>query len=774
MSAKKTTNGKKSGSRKSRSRLPLIPLLIGLLVLALAAFIYIFSLLRTLPGIEELQNPNPELASLVYSSDGELLHKYFLKNRTYVPLDSISKYVPEALIATEDLAFYDHWGFDVRRFFLVVGENLLKGRERWHGASTITQQLAKNLFLTQERTVNRKIKEFFTSVELEKTYTKDEILALYLNTVYFGSGAYGIEAASWTYFNKPASSLTLAESATLIGILKSPRAYDPSRNPENSLSRRNLILALMEKAGSITEKEKERARKAELALDYTPVTNHGRAPYFTEYIRQTLKPISKQHDINVYRDGLKIHTTLDSRMQNYAEDAVREHVSWLQERFDKSWRWPESLKNQIVRETPMYRSLVEKGRSPEEALKELKADRKWLEKLLHDKTRVQMAFVALNPSNGRIKAWVGGSEFSADDYQYQFDHVWQAKRQPGSTFKPFVYTAAIDRGIPTNHMILNQPLAIKTGNQVWIAKNADRKSGGLTTLRHALSKSVNQVTIRLMHEFLSPSEVIRYAEKMGIRTKLEPNMSIALGTSEITPLELASAFGTFANNGVWIEPTSIVRIEDRFHHTVSEEKPIERTAIDSTTNYVMVSMLQDVVKRGTGVAIPYRYGLNIEAGGKTGTAQNLKDAWFVGFTPQIVAAVWTGFDDERISFTSMSYGQGARAALPVWAGFMKRCLADSSLGLENRYFHMPETVVAVPISRSTNRPAELFTDDVYVEYFTPKGFKKFQSGQFSRPEEDDGFYDEGDDSDGNGETREEVIIEEANTGAPVSYDYSTE
>ncbi len=732
---KNKVNNKKN--KKAQTTTIIFRVVVAAVVIAFVAmFFYVFSLFRTLPSLEELENPNPELASLVYSSDGKLLHKYFLKNRTYVPLSSISAYVPQALIATEDLAFYDHWGFDVRRFVLVIGENLLKGRERWHGASTITQQLAKNLYLTQERTITRKIKEFFTSVELERTYTKDEILALYLNTVYFGSGAYGVEAAAWTYFNKPASSLTLPESAMLVGILKSPRAYDPSRNPENSVNRRNLILALMTKAGFISENELNSARKSKLVLDYTPVTNHGKAPYFTEYIRQTLKPISRQHDINVYSDGLNIYTTLDSRMQRYAQEAVKDHVAWIQERFDKSWKWPEKLKDQIIRETPRYRELLKNGRSAEQALSELQNDTKWLEKILHDKTRVQIAFVALDPSNGNIKAWVGGSEFSPDKYEYQFDHVWQAKRQPGSTFKPFLYTAAIDKGIPANHRILNQPLAIKTGNEVWIAKNSDHSSGGLTTLRHALSKSLNQVTVRLMHEFLSPSEVIGYAKKMGIRSKLDPNMSISLGTSEITPLELASAFGTFANNGVWVEPTSIARIEDKFNHTVTEYKPITRTAIDSTTNYVMVSMLQDVVKRGTGVAIPYLYGLNIEAAGKTGTGQNLKDAWYVGFTPQITAAVWAGFDDERINFTSMSYGQGARAALPIWANFMKKCLADSSLGMENRYFHMPETVIAVPVSRSSNRPAELFTDDVYVEYFTPRGFKKYQSGLLKSAEEE--------------------------------------
>lgn len=734
---KKTPTGKKNNGKKSNKKKSIKPVfrtvsITVVLALLIAGFVYVFALFKTLPSLEELENPNPELASLVYSSDGVLLHKYFLKNRTYIPLTSISPYVPKALIATEDLAFYSHWGLDVRRLILVIGENLIKARKRWQGASTITQQLAKNLYLTHDRTINRKIKEFFTSIELERTYTKDEILALYLNTVYFGAGAYGIEAAAWTYFNKPAKSLTLPESALLIGILKSPGAYNPVRNPENSVSRRNLILALMEKGKYITEQEMEKAQKSTLELTFTPVTNHGKAPYFTEYIRQTLKPISRQHDINVYSDGLRIFTTLDSRMQQYAENAVQEHIAWVQERFDKSWKWPSGLKNQIIRETPRYRELLDNGLSAQEALARLQNDDAWLNKVLYDKTRVQAAFVALNPSNGAIRAWVGGSTFDPDEYQYQFDHVWQARRQPGSTFKPFVYAAAIDKGIPANHMILNQPLAIKTGNETWIAKNADRKSGGLTTLRYALSKSINQVTVRLMHNFLSPSEVISFAKKMGIQSKLEPNMSLSLGTSEVSPLELASAFGTFANNGVWTEPISITRIENKLRQTVAEYKPISRTAVDSTSNYVMVSMLRDVIKRGTGVAIPYRYGLNIEAGGKTGTTQNLKDAWFVGFTPQLVGAVWVGFDDERLSFTSMSYGQGARAALPIWANFMKKCFADSSLGMENRFFHMPETVIAVPVSRSSNRPEKLFTDDVYVEYFTPRGFKKYQAGLLQR------------------------------------------
>ncbi len=681
-----------------------------------------------LPSLEELENPNPELASLVYSEDGVLLHKFFLKNRTFIPLKSIPLSARYALIATEDVAFYQHWGVDLRRLTLAMGENILKGRTRWQGASTITQQLAKNLYLTQERTVTRKVKELVTAIELEKTYTKDEILALYLNTVYFGSGAYGIEAAANTYFGKPASRLTLPESATLIATLKNPTAYNPSKDPSSSVSRRNLILSLMEKAKFITPKQAATAQKTPLVLKYTPVNHQGLAPYFTEYIRQTIKPFTMLGSVDLYRDGLSIQTTLDSRMQNYAQLAAAEHLAELQAAFDRSWRWPEPLKNQIFRESERFKGLLEDGLSDQEAMAKVKADKPWVNELLQSKTRIQVALVAIDPTNGHVKAWVGGNKFSPDDYKYQFDHVWQAKRQPGSTFKPFVYTAAIDKGIPANFQVLDQPLSLDSGNgTVWSPRNSDGSSGGMTTLRTALAHSLNQVTVRLAYERLTSSEIISYAKRMGISSPLAPNLSIALGTSEVTPLELAGAFSTFANNGIWNEPVSILKVEDKHNRLLSAYKPNRRFAIDSTTNFVMVSMLKDVITRGTGAAVRARYGFDIEAAGKTGTTQSMRDAWFAGFTPQLVAVVWTGFDDERIKFTSMEYGQGARAALPIWARFMKHCYSDRSLKLENRYFHIPETVIAVPISGQNNTPSDLLGNNVYVEYYTPKGFKFYQS-----------------------------------------------
>ncbi|WP_167599189.1 penicillin-binding protein 1A [Chlorobaculum sp. 24CR] len=708
----------------------------GLLLVVLlgASAVFGLGLFKGLPSIAELENPRPELASLVYSEDGKLLHKFFLKNRTFVPLRSISRWTPAALIATEDITFYQHWGVDLRRLGIAFGENIIKGRTRWQGASTITQQLAKNLFLTQERTLSRKAKEFVTAIELERTYTKDEILALYLNTVYFGSGAYGIESAAQTYFGKPASKLTIPESATLIATLKNPTAYDPSKDPSSSLARRNLIIGLMEKEKFITHAQAVKAKATPLVLHYTPVSHQGLAPYFTEYIRQTVKSGSMLDGVNVYRDGLTIQTTLDSRMQQYAQQAIANQAAYLQAQFDKTWRCPESLKMQFIKESARYKEMVgEEGVPANVALARLKADSAWLNNLLHQKTRVQMALVALDPTNGHVKAWVGGTNFGPDDYRYQFDHVWQARRQPGSAFKPFVYAAAIDKGIPANYRILDQPLALRGGDgRVWMARNSEGDSGGMTTLREALAHSLNQVTVRLAYEFLSPSEIISYARRMGISSPMQPNLSIALGTSEVSPLELARAYTSFANNGVWSDVLPVLKVLDKNGHVIAEHQPSSHLGLDPATNFVMVSILKDVIDRGTGIAARARYGLDMEVAGKTGTTQSQRDAWFAGFTPQLVTVVWAGFDDERVHFTSMSYGQGARAALPAWANFMKQCYSDASLKFENRYFPMPDNVIAVPMSGASSDAAGVLSQNVFVEYFTPKGYARTQVGDFNR------------------------------------------
>jgi penicillin-binding protein 1A len=686
-----------------------------------------------LPSLEQLENPKPQLATEVYSYDGVLLTKFFMENRTAVPLDSISKNLINALIATEDVEFYNHWGLNLRRLAIAMVENIgrVASGRRAHGASTITQQLAKNLWLTPARHIKRKVQELMIAIQIERTYTKNEILELYLNTVYFGKGAYGAEAAAWTYFAKPASKLTVSESATLIGILKSPEDYNPVDNIQISKKRRDLILDLMVKAEMLSDEQaiKEKAKPVE--LKFTPVTDRGIAPYFTEYVRQQLKKEAEKFKFDVFRDGLIVTTTLDSRMQAHAEKAYNEHLKFLQEKIEKSWNWKsrkgQELQEKFVKESEQFKKLVESGVSEKKALEQLKSDKQWLDSLLAEKLVVQAGLVAIEPSTGYIKAWVGGRDFE----KYKLDHVWQVRRQPGSTFKPFVYTVAIDKGIPPSYQLLNQPIAIQTTinakDRVWTPKNADNEIGGFTSLRDALKNSLNYVTVRLAQQYVPPEEIIKYAKKMGISSPLRQDLSLALGTSEVTPLELTSAYSTFANNGVHVEPIAILRIDDKFSSTIASYKTDRWEAISQETNYVMVSMLKSVMDGGTGSSARFRYNFHLEAGGKTGTTQNNADAWFMGITPQLACGVWTGFDDMRIQYTSMEYGQGSRAALPIWANFMKACYEDKSLGLQPRYFLKPERVQGRLVSKKNGRFTESATPDAYVEYFIDASLKRYAS-----------------------------------------------
>lgn len=701
--------------------------LLGIGLLSVVGMLVVLS--RNLPSLEQLENPKPQLATEVYSADGVLLTKFFNQNRTAVPLDSISRHVIHALIATEDVGFYDHWGLDMPRLMRAMVENVglvLRGR-RARGASTITQQLARNLWLTPERSLWRKIQELLISIQIERTYTKDEILSLYLNTVYFGEGAYGVEAAAWTYFGKPASQLNVPESALLVATLKEPARYNPVKHPKDALARRNLVITLMERARFITAREAEQYRNSKIVLNYTPVTDIGIAPYFTEYVRRQVQAEAEKHKFDIYRDGLVIYTTLDTRVQAHAEAAVQRHLPWLQAEFDKNWKWDsrrgDSLRTVFIKESDRYKELIAKGVSEKEALRQLRNDKGWLDTLLREKTVVQVAFVAIEPSTGHIKAWIGGRDF----VKYKFDRVWQAKRQPGSTFKPFVYTGAIDQGIPPNYRILNQPIAIKTPQKMWMPENSEKEVGGLVTLRDAMANSLNLVTIRLAQAHVPPSKIAYYARRMGIETPLEENLALALGASVVTPLELTSAYSTFANNGVHVDPISILRIEDRFGNVIWSSKPTKREALNPATNYVMLTMLKGVMDRGTGAAARSKYNFRYEAAGKTGTTQEQADAWFMGVTPQLAAGVWTGFDDHRVKFTSMSYGQGSRAALPIWAMFMKACYDDKSLRYEPQYFVRPSNVYTRLISLDTNQPTDASSPRAYVEFFTEACLRRYAS-----------------------------------------------
>jgi len=688
-----------------------IPVVTGLFL-----FILIMAF-QDLPSLEELENPKSEMASVVYSDDGEVIHRFFNTNRRIVPLSEISPNAINALLASEDRRFYEHWGFDLVRTVKAMAINVATLSIQ-QGASTITQQLSRTLFLkTAEQTYTRKLRELYTAVQIERTYTKSEILSMYLNTVYFGSGAHGIQAAAQTYFGKNARDLNVLEAATLIGILPAPNSYNPISRPQKALDRRNLILYNMKEVGYVSEDAYQKLIVTPIETKFTSVTDMGLAPYFTEEVRQYLQDEGDARGFNLYNDGLSIYTTIDSRMQDIANKVVVEHLDSIQVYFDKTFTWDPELVSILVQETTPYQNAVLKKENPAQIMKRLRADKAFMDSLKNEKRWLQAAFVVLDPHTGFVKAWVGGKDFS----KTKFDHVSQAKRQPGSSFKPIIYSVVIDKGYPPTYEVLNQPITIEDPTVPggwWTPKNSEGDFGGMTTLRDALKQSLNLITIRLVIEIAKPSDVVQYAQRMGIKSRLQAVNSIALGSSEVTPLEMASAYGTFPNEGVHVDPVSVLRVEDINGNVVLENSPGSQEVFSKETAYIATSMLQTVMNEGTGAATRGRYKFYGPAGGKTGTTNEHGDAWFCGFTPDLTAAVWVGNDDRRIHFQSMEFGQGARAALPVWAKFMKKVYERPDIRLEKANFIKPPGVFELQICRDSKKIATEFCPDTYVEVFT--------------------------------------------------------
>jgi penicillin-binding protein 1A len=673
-------------------------ILLAVFVIALIGFsIYVVS---GLPSLEELENPKPQLASKVFTVDGELLGQYFIENRIETDIDSVPQFLIDALIATEDRRFYDHWGVDLTRFAKAMIKNILTfSRE---GASTITQQLAKNLYeLKASRenyfdTVVRKIREWLTAIQIEKNYTKREILELYFNVSYFGRSAYGIESAAKVYFNKKAADLTLSEAALFIALLKSPENYDPVRKVENAVKRRNLVMYNMVATGLLSEKEFEYLKEQPISLASERIGGLvTEAPHFMEYVRQQLSAISDKYGYDLYRDGLNIYTTLDLRMQKIANKIVAAHLEEYQALFNKNWNWDRnkdllaSLIDRAIKNDNRYRSAVTQEEKAE-IINKLKYNKNFIDSVKKVESTIQAGFVILDQSNGQIKAMVGGENRY---FGRGLNHVTGIRRQPGSSFKPVVYTVAIDNGFSPAYTLLNQKFNYKG----WSPKNADDEYSGYITMRQALAYSINVVAGRLtIGDVAPPNQVLKYSKKMGINSTLSPYPSIALGTSELTPLELTSAFGTIANHGVYVEPISILKIEDRNGILIADFTPEYTEAVSPQTAAIITNMLQDVVNYGTGAGV--RRYFQYPAAGKTGTTQNFSDAWFVGFTPQLVGGVWVGFDDHRVKFTNW-YGQGARAALPIWAKFMEAAYKELKIPLA--YFELPEGVISVKFCKET-------------------------------------------------------------------------
>ncbi|MEY3690164.1 MAG: hypothetical protein RIT37_1726 [Bacteroidota bacterium] len=648
-------------------------------VLGMTFYINMF-IVDELPSFDQLENPPQELATKVLSADGKILDMFFIKKRSSIPYDSIPKDVINALIATEDRAFYDHWGIHPMRIAKAFIKNIIAFRAK-EGASTLSQQLARNLFLNREVSITRKLKEAITAVKIEQTYTKKEILELYCNTVYFGKGAYGIQVASELYFKKTPLQLTTAECAYLIALLKGPENYSAIGNYEKALKRRNLVLSMMADMGFLEEDQYNASLIQPIFL------NRGRlgmkdesiAPHFVEMIRQALEKDDQFNlqDNNLYRDGLVIFTTLDSRIQQAANEAVQEHLAGFQETFRKNWGWKgkqkllNSLIKQAVMEKPEYLSLTDPAKK-EFMIQQAMKNQAFIDSVKRKATTIQTGVNVIDPMTGHILAMVGSSPEGlalAGDSRYTLNHAVQIKRQPGSSFKPFVYASAMLNGLTPETAIESGPFSytLPSGG-VW---SPGGSSSGPISLAGGLRYSINTVAARLITEHTSPSEVIALAHRMGIKSELDPFPTIALGAEEVTPLEMTSAFGTFLNHGISIAPVFIQRIEDK-RGKIIYQRSRQVDLVDALRPDVaksMVKMMRGVVTGGTASSI--RSFFSYDAAGKTGTTNDYADAWFVGLTPQLAAGVWVGFDDMRIKFTGW-YGQGGKAAAPIWGRMMQK------------------------------------------------------------------------------------------------------
>ncbi len=722
-----------------------------------------------MPSFEELENPKSNLASEVYSDDGNLLGKYYYQNRSSIDFDELSPNLVQALIAIEDIRFKDHSGIDAKGLARVFVKTIILGHSAAGGGSTITQQLAKNLFRMRERSQpadppkNKfesawrmaiiKFKEWVTAVRLERNYTKREILVMYLNTVFFGSNSYGIKSATSTFFNTTPDALKVEEAALLAGVVNAPTRYNPVLNPEASIERRNLVLAQMHKYGFLNKTRYDSIKQLPLGLKYMiKDQNQGLAAYLRSYLRTQLSADKPERDdywsytmfkedsmqwihnpmygwcnkhkkpngdnYNLYRDGLKIHTTINYKMQKYAEEAVKEHLGEnLQPVFFKEKEglpyapFAEELEDEqreqiilrTIKRTRRYRSMKNAGCSMDSIMQAFHKPVKmkvfaWggekdtimspYDSILYYKHFLRVGMMSMEPHTGFVKAYVGGPNFK----HFKYDHVTMGKRQVGSTIKPFLYTLAMQEDYSPCYKVPNVPQTFVIGDSVWSPKNSGITGyeGEMVTLKWGLTHSVNFISAWLVKQF-NPQSVVNIIKKMGIESRVLPVPSVILGTSEISLYEMVGAFNTFANKGFYIEPIFVSRIEDKYGNLITDFKPRKKEVISQKTAYLMISLLQNVVNRGTGIRLRLTYEMENEIAGKTGTTQNQSDGWFMGLTPNLVTGVWVGGEDRSIHFNSIREGQGANMALPIWALYMQRVYNDGNLGVTTEdVFEKPE------------------------------------------------------------------------------------
>ena len=672
---------------------------LGLIMLCLYALV----LIPFTPSIADLQKAKIDQPSMLISSDGKRIATYKPMNREWVRLNLVSPHVINALIATEDHRFYQHHGVDVRRTLSGVFRTVLGDTE---GGSTLTQQLARNLYpeeIGRERTITRKIKETITAIKIEYAYTKKEILETYLNSMPFLYNAFGIEMAARTYFDKSAQKLDVIESATLIAMLKGTSYYNPVLNPERALRRRNVVLSQMVKRGVLSQAEFERLKIRPIRLDFERQPEAiGIAPHLAAHIRKWLIDWADRNDHNIYADGLRVHTTIDSRLQTIANQAVSRQAEALQavadvewgsssprlistsakayvdmrrrvQPFAYFWKSKSDLLDVFIRESAAYRAAIQSGAEPGAALALLQRNSEFMSKLRAAKTRLQAGFVAIDPATGEIKAWVGSRDFKTD----QYDHVAQARRQPGSTFKAFVYGAALEQGMSPNKRFTDGPVEIRLPDgTIWRPSDLGEPSGRRMTAREGLIYSKNTITAQVMQE-IGAKKTAELARKMGInRSKLDEVPALALGTSPVTPLEMVSAYSTIAASGVYRQPTFITRITDNKGKVLAEFATQDKRAMTEKTVGDLINMLRGAVDQGTGQAVRTQFGLRGDFAGKTGTTQNNSDGWFILMHPRLVAGSWVGFNDLRVTMRSNYWGEGGHNALLLVGDFFQQTLAS--------------------------------------------------------------------------------------------------
>lgn len=734
---------------------------IGLFAFSILWFMGVSNgMLGELPSFEEIENPDSFLATEVYSEDNKLLGKYYSENRSNITYAEIEGLIANTLIATEDIRFYKHSGIDLRALLRAV-----KGLGSDGGGSTISQQLAKNLFRTRAQeikdsgievkrtilekiagtsklqTIFAKMKEWVIAVRLEQSYTKEEIITMYLNTVEFSDNAFGIKSAARTYFNKNVTELHQEEAAVLVGMLRAPYKYNPRIHPENALNVRETVFDQLLRYEYISTEVRDSLNALPLALEFTRGSHiDGAAPYFRETLRSWLKEWAKGKfkpdgtNYSVYNDGLRIYTTINSTMQQYAEEAVKEHLTDLQSKFDIHWKtkdpWEyydtydkepsassanERLKKNLVKTFMSRDSTL----NEEDALEYIEIEKEmtvWshagdidtvlspLDSVKYYREFLQTGFMAMDPTNGHVKAWVGGADYK----HFQYDHANAGtKRQVGSTFKPLIYALAIkEKGYSPCFKIPIEPITFEKEDKRWhlledyTPKNSDGSVGGIKTIKECLATSNNIGTAFLMHE-LTPEAVIELARNMGIESAIHPGPSIALGAADISLIEMIRAYSTFPNKGVSTEPIFVSRIEDRHGNIIEEFFPAQNEALDEETAYIMAKMMQGVTNPGgTANRIRFRYNIpySLEVGGKTGTTQSHSDGWFIGYTPELLAGSWVGCEDRYVRFRTIKYGQGASLALPIWALFMKKVYGDESLGYDiSAKFQKPDERISVEL-----------------------------------------------------------------------------